>query len=99
MQVFSQTLHDLKNGMTKFPQTMINVRLSNSKGVMENKTIQLAVSEAEQELGNTGRVLLRPSGTEPVVRVMVEGEDVTQVDKLAAQIAEVVAQEMQKDVA
>jgi len=57
------------------------------------------VSEAEQELGNTGRVLLRPSGTEPVVRVMVEGEDVTQVDKLAAQIAEVVAQEMQKDVA
>ena len=91
MQVFSQTLHDLKAGMTKFPQTMINVRLSNSKGVMENKAIQLAVSEAEQELGNTGRVLLRPSGTEPVVRVMVEGEDMTQVDRLAAQIAEVVS--------
>ena len=94
MQVFDQSLHDVKAGMSKFPQTMINVELSTKDGLMENKAIQAAVKKVETELGNTGRVLLRPSGTEPVVRVMVEGEDTDQVSRLAADISEVVKAEM-----
>jgi phosphoglucosamine mutase len=99
MQSLNESLHDLKAGMTKFPQTMINVRISNTDGLKGNKVIQAAVSKAEKELGKTGRVLLRPSGTEPVVRVMVEGENEDQVMKLAADISEVVDAEMKQDVA
>lgn len=99
MQVFGQGLNEIKRGMTKFPQTMINVRIGSKDGLDDSKAIQAAVAKAEKELGKTGRVLLRPSGTEPVVRVMVEGEDAGQVSKLATSIAEVVTTEMQKDVA
>ena len=95
MQVFDQSLHDVKAGMSKFPQTMINVELSTKDGLMENKAIQAAVKKVETELGKTGRVLLRPSGTEPVVRVMVEGEETDQVSRLATDISEVVKAEMQ----
>lgn len=95
MQVFDQSLHDVKAGMSKFPQTMINVELSTKDGLMENKAIQAAVKKGETELGKAGRVLLRPSGTEPVVRVMVEGEDTDQVSRLATDISEVVKAEMQ----
>jgi phosphoglucosamine mutase len=96
MQHFDQGLHDLKAGMTKFPQTMINVRISNTDGLENNAAIQAAINKAENELGKTGRVLLRPSGTEPVVRVMVEGENDDQVRKLATDISEVVDAEMKE---
>lgn len=99
MQVFGMSLHDIKHGMVKFPQTMINVRIASKDGLDDNMAIKAAVARAEIELGSTGRVLLRPSGTEPVVRVMVEGEDGDQVNRLAAEIAEVVSAEMQQDVA
>ena len=99
MQVFGMSLHDIKHGMVKFPQTMINVRIASKDGLDDNMAIKAAVARAEIELGSTGRVLLRPSGTEPVVRVMVEGEDGDQVSRLAAEIAEVVSAEMQQDVA
>jgi len=98
-QVLGESLFDLKSGMTKFPQTMINVRISDKKALEDNAVIRASVEKAEAELGNTGRVLLRPSGTEPVVRVMVEGENESQVNKLASQISEVVAAEMEKNVA
>jgi phosphoglucosamine mutase len=96
MQHFDQGLHDLKAGMTKFPQTKINVRISNTDGLENNAAIQAAINKAENELGKTGRVLLRPSGTEPVVRVMVEGENDDQVRKLATDISEVVDAEMKE---
>ena len=99
MQSFNESLHDLKSGMAKFPQTMINVRISNKDGLEGNKVIQAAISKAEKELGKTGRVLLRPSGTEPVVRVMVEGENDDQVRKLATEISEVVDAEMKQHLA
>lgn len=98
-QVFGKNLHDLKSGMTKFPQTMINVRINDMGALEEIPAIKASVEKAEKELGKKGRVLLRPSGTEPVVRVMVEGEDQTQVSKLAGEISEVVAKEMEKNVA
>lgn len=99
MQVFSQSLHEIKQGMTKFPQTMINVRIASKDGLDDNQAIKAAMTGAEKELGKTGRVLLRPSGTEPVVRVMVEGEDSDQVARLAQAIADVVAAELQPAVA
>jgi phosphoglucosamine mutase len=85
-------LHVLKTSMQKFPQTMINVAVGNRNGLEENVAISSAVSAAESRLAGRGRVLLRPSGTEPVVRVMVEGEDEMLVNLLAAEIAAVVEQ-------
>jgi len=84
------TLHELKSGMTKFPQTMINVRVSGKVDLTGSDVIQQAVKKAENELGDRGRVLLRPSGTEPLVRVMIEGEDGELVDRLANELAKVV---------
>ena len=85
-----KTLAELKTAMTKFPQVMINVP-ANSAKVMENNAVQSAVRDVDAVLGDKGRVLLRPSGTEPLIRVMVEGEDAPQVKRLAAQLAAVVA--------
>lgn len=85
-----KTLADLKTAMTKFPQVMINVP-ANSAKVMENNAVQSAVRDVDAVLGDKGRVLLRPSGTEPLIRVMVEGEDAAQVKRLAVQLAAVVA--------
>ena len=86
-----QPLADLKQQMQNMPQTMINVRMSSRQDVSDNETIRSAVARVENELGRSGRVLLRPSGTEPVIRVMVEGEDPHIVEKLARQLSEVVA--------
>ncbi len=80
-------LHELKTGMTKYPQHMINVRVSGKVDLAGSASIQSAVSEIEAQLGSRGRVLLRPSGTEPLVRVMIEGEDGTQVVELTRQLA------------
>ena len=89
-----QTLADLKNTMHKFPQSLINVKLVNGMDIAANEIVQTAVSDVESQLGKNGRVLLRPSGTEPVVRVMVEGEDPEVVDKLAKELSAVVASEL-----
>jgi phosphoglucosamine mutase len=85
-----QNLHTLKAGMQKFPQRMINVPLARKIDLSGYAPLQDAVRAAEAQLGRTGRVLLRPSGTEPVVRVMVEGDDAAQVNRLAHGIASVV---------
>ena len=76
--------------MTKFPQTMINVRVARRTDIGGNATIGDAVRAVERALGDRGRVLLRPSGTEPVIRVMVEGHDAAQVEQHARELADVV---------
>lgn len=88
----SQSLSEMLSAVPLFPQTMINVRLAQGTSFSSNEAIDHAVAEAEQELGDTGRVLLRPSGTEPVVRVMVEGRDAAQVDTVCASLAKTVEQ-------
>lgn len=90
LSVDGSNLHDLKQGMRKLPQNMINVRVAGKVAIDGNATINKAVKDAESELDGSGRVLLRPSGTEPVVRVMVEGEDPSLVSRLTEELAEVV---------
>ncbi len=82
-------LAELIADMPKFPQTMINVAVS-SKPDLASDEVQSAVSAVEQQLGERGRVVLRASGTEPVVRVMIEGEDDSEVQQLAGQLADAV---------
>ncbi len=82
----------LKAGMNKFPQRLINVGLGNGQDVMNCETIAAAIADAERRLGDTGRILIRASGTEPVIRVMVEGQDAALVDELAEFIADIVEQ-------
>jgi phosphoglucosamine mutase len=83
-------LHELKKGMSKYPQILINVRLTEQRDVLGLPSVQEAVAEAEAKLGQRGRVLLRASGTEPLIRVMVEGEDETQVSAVANNLADTV---------
>jgi phosphoglucosamine mutase len=84
-------LHELKKGMIKYPQCMINVPVVPGFDANNSAVIKKAYNEVLNELHEEGRVLLRPSGTEPVIRVMVEGPDSGQVQLLAKQLAEVVA--------
>jgi phosphoglucosamine mutase len=86
-----KSLYELKTGMKKYPQRMINVPVSGKVDLEKAAAIQEAVKSAEQRMAGRGRVLLRSSGTEPVVRVMVEGEDERQVHKEAEHLASVVA--------
>ncbi len=88
------TLHELRKHMSRFPQQMINVRVAQQQNIADNEAVNRAVKEAETQLAGRGRVLLRPSGTEPVIRVMVEGEDKTLVDELTQELARVVESQM-----
>ena len=86
----NKSLAELKQGMTKYPQTMINVKVSQKQDPMANQVVADAVKEVEAELADTGRVLLRASGTEPLIRVMIEGEKAEQVARLTQRLADVV---------
>jgi phosphoglucosamine mutase len=86
-----QTLHQAKSGMSKMPMEMINVPLRPDADPMASQQVAGAVLKAEAELNGQGRVLLRPSGTEPLIRVMVEGSNADLVHKLTKSIADTVA--------
>lgn len=85
-----QTLAELRGGMIKLPQTMINVRIQRRFDPLANDTIRKAMDVAETRMQGRGRVLLRPSGTEPLIRVMVEGDNIDLVTEIARELAEVV---------
>ena len=80
-------------GLKKFPQILLNIKVNQIASPMDNPRIQQAVKDIESVLGTRGRVLLRRSGTEPLMRIMVEGEEEVQVKKLAGQLADVVTTE------
>ncbi|MFF3751191.1 phosphoglucosamine mutase [Streptomyces sp. NPDC002018] len=85
-----RTLTDLAGVMRRLPQVLVNVPDVDKSRVHTSAELAAAVSEAESELGTTGRVLLRPSGTEPLVRVMVEAPDIDQARSVASRLADVV---------
>ncbi|MDQ1528935.1 MAG: phosphoglucosamine mutase [Actinomycetota bacterium] len=89
-----KTLAELASVMTVYPQILINVRGVNHHGLKNNEPIAAAVAAAEAGLGDSGRVLLRPSGTEPMVRVMVEAEDQATADRVARGLAAIVEVEL-----
>ena len=80
-------LRELRTGMCKYPQALINVEVSGCLDPLDRATIREAVRGAQAEVGSEGRVLLRPSGTEPLIRVMVEGRDREQVERTALALA------------
>lgn len=85
------SLSALKSGMEKYPQELINVRVGASKFPLEVDEVKLAIAEAEQALGDEGRILIRKSGTEPLIRVMTEGKEGDKIRAIAKQVAEKVA--------
>ena len=92
MQETGRKLSELAAGMKKYPQRMVNVHIAEKMNPDDSPAIQKAVVEAQEELADTGRIVLRASGTEPVIRVMVEGQDEKVVDDLAQRLAAVVAE-------
>ena len=92
MRSSRKTLHELKSQMQKMPQKLINLRFGNRVNLSEYPAIDTYVDAIEKRMQGRGRVLLRPSGTEPVVRVMVEGENVDLVNQYAQELAHDVKQ-------
>jgi len=87
MRAANANLKRLREGVSKFPQVLVNVRFTATQDPLQDAEVQAAVRAAEQELDGRGRVLLRKSGTEPLIRVMVEGEQAELVERLAQRIA------------
>ena len=90
MRGSGKTLAELRDELEIYPQTMVNVRMNRRFDVKASARVQQAVQDAERELAGRGRVVLRASGTEPVIRVMVEGRDAKQVDGLCHRLADTV---------
>lgn len=88
-----KTLNELKNGMKKYPQLLINVKVASKEGLDTHADLQQAVLESEKRMDGRGRVLLRASGTEPLIRVMVEGEEQQMIQSEAEKLAELVRNE------
>jgi phosphoglucosamine mutase len=91
-----RSLHELRETVTKFPQIMVNVPIAAEarSRLDDSDRIQQALESVETEMNGRGRVILRPSGTEPLIRVTLEGEDAGQIDRLAHQLADVVREEL-----
>lgn len=90
LQETGESLAALRADMQLYPQVLVNVPIKEKVDLNENSTIQAAVADAEQRLGDSGRILLRPSGTEPLVRVMVEGRSANDVRVICDEVAKVV---------
>ena len=86
----NMSLADLCSGMKMLPQVLINVRFAGENDPLQNAAVKSAIAQAEAQLAKNGRVLIRKSGTEPLIRVMVEGREEAEVQKLAEQIAQTV---------
>lgn len=89
-----KSLSDLTSKMKKYPQKLVNVRVSDKYGVEENAKVSEIMTKVEVEMNGEGRILVRPSGTEPLVRVMVEAKTEEDAERFVNSIAEVVEQEM-----
>ena len=84
-----KTLSELKSEMQKYPQVLINVKTEEKIDLNQHTVLKQTQLEVEKALGDEGRVLIRASGTEPLIRVMVEGKDLDLVQQSAEQLADV----------
>lgn len=91
---YNKPLSEIKNVMQVYPQILINVKVKDKTKYSKNDKISSVIKEIEDILGNSGRVLVRPSGTEPLIRVMVEGEDESKIGGFAQNIASVIEKEL-----
>jgi len=89
-----KSLHDLMSGFDVLPQTLVNVRLKQVADPFAHPVLATAFAQAEQALQGKGRLLIRKSGTEPMIRVMVEGKDASQVEQMAQELADLVRQQL-----
>jgi len=87
-------LSELARAMTKYPQVLVNVRVKDKTGWDRNEAIRRAIAAAENQLAERGRILVRPSGTEPLIRVMAEGPDLPELEKIVNNIATTIEQEL-----
>ncbi|PIG96558.1 phosphoglucosamine mutase [Deinococcus sp. UR1] len=90
MRATQTTLDELHDDLVMYPQTLVNVRVADKKAIAVDPAVQAAVTDAEAKLHGKGRVNLRPSGTENLIRVMVEGQDATEIHEIARVLAGVV---------
>jgi phosphoglucosamine mutase len=94
MRVKEKTLSELASEMKKYPQQLVNIKVADKHKVMENEKVKAVIQEVEAEMNGNGRVLVRPSGTEPVVRVMAEAPTEEACRNYVERIASVVREEM-----
>ncbi|GIN59015.1 phosphoglucosamine mutase [Lederbergia ruris] len=94
MKLTGKPLSELAKGMQKFPQTLINVRVKDKHHVTDNEKVKAVIAETEAEMNGNGRILVRPSGTEPLVRVMVEAATEEDSEAFSNRIVTVVQEEM-----
>lgn len=94
MRKKGQPLSVLAEQLQKYPQVLRNVKVANKEAWEQNGRIKDAISAAEQQLGDQGRIFVRASGTEPLIRVMAEGPDHQLVEQVVAQVAEIIAAEL-----
>ena len=87
-------LSELKNKMAKFPQVLVNVRVTDKSKLKDNGAIEQSIRKVEELLGEDGRVLVRPSGTESLIRVMAEGPVKADIEAYVNDIVQVVEQEL-----
>ncbi|MFA9458815.1 phosphoglucosamine mutase [Halalkalibacter sp. AB-rgal2] len=97
MKATGKKLSELAGEMETFPQELVNIRVSDKNGLMDNEEVRKVIEQVEEEMGGEGRVLVRPSGTEPLVRVMVEAKTEELCASYVNQIAEVVKEELGLD--
>lgn len=90
-----KSLAEAKTMMRQYPQVLVNVRVADKSKYAGNAAIEQAVADVEKELGDNGRVLVRPSGTESLIRVMAEGPEANIVEAYVQQIVDVVQRELQ----
>lgn len=94
LQEWGEPLSRLAADMPQFPQVLINVKVPNPKGFNGNSRLQEAVAQAEEAFSGRGRIVVRPSGTEPKVRVMVEGEDRKEAEEIGEGLAQAIREEL-----
>lgn len=94
MKAAGKPLSELKKVMKQYPQVLVNVRVQDKSRFAGNTAIEEAIASVERQLGDNGRVLVRPSGTESLIRVMAEGPEKAELEQLVAQIASVVEKEL-----